>query len=84
MTDYEAVSSCVKWLESKLKDLKLSVEEKQKEARYYARFEDCGDTYQEWYIQEKQKFDTTLEIKIGMEKYAKKLKHISEEIKNVS
>lgn len=81
MKDYEAVKSCVKWLDGHLKDLKKKVEIAEKEECWGGGFEDCGDFYRENLIEAKCEFNTTLRIKIGLERYAKKLKHESMENK---
>lgn len=79
MRDYEVVKSCVKWLDDQLKDLKKKVEIAEEEARWGGGFEDCGDFYRENLIEAKCEFNTTLQIKFGLERYAKKLKHESRE-----
>ena len=62
----EGVKDCVKWL---IKQIKLEQEQQNKSLFWY---DDTTD-YNE-------RINTMINIKIGLEKYAKKLKHQSEEI----
>jgi len=65
----EGVKDCVKWL---IKQIKLEQKQQKQQNRSLFWYNDTTD-YNE-------RINTMINIKIGLEKYAKKLKHQSEEI----
>lgn len=71
----EVIFETLPWLEEKLKKAKADLAEATKDCSAMGYFEDCGEFYQRAKAEAQTRFDTLLEIKVGMEKYAKKLRH---------
>jgi predicted RNase H-like nuclease (RuvC/YqgF family) len=71
----EGVKDIVEWLEDKCKEAKAKVEAAERSNRALGMYEDCGDFYRENLIEARARLSTLVEVKIGAEKYMKKLRH---------
>lgn len=68
----DGVDDCVKWIKQKIKVKKEELDKQKKNWLFL---------YDDYNAELKQEIDFLVEIKIGLEKYKKKLKYMSEEIK---
>lgn len=75
MNHTEFAKDLDKWLDDKLKQAKKDIEIAKQNVYSFGMYDDCGDSYQEDLVIAKEKFDVLLDIKIGIEKYAKKIQH---------
>lgn len=71
----EGVRDIVKWMEDKIKQQKLNVQQATKDVQHLGHFEDCGDYYQGELVKEHAVLDMMVSWRISTEKYMKKLQH---------
>lgn len=76
----EGVKDCIKWIEKKLKEEKKFLYEERREELGYGCFEDCGQFYKDNVTKREGRMQGLIDIKVELEKYMKKLKHMSEEV----
>jgi len=76
----EGVRDCVKWIISQIKVEKEELLKEEKDERGYGMFEDCGQFYSDLVTKRKGRIDAMIDMKIGLEKYMKKLRHMAEEV----
>ncbi len=71
----EGVKDIVEWLEDKCKEAKAEVESCERECNAMGHFGDCGEFYYSELKMARARLKTLVEVKIGAEKYMKKLRH---------
>jgi len=75
----KGVKDCVKFIEKQIKNEQKYLLREEEDERQLGHFEDCGVFYREQVLKQKERINTMIEMKIKIEKYSKKLKHMAEE-----
>ena len=76
----EGVRDCVKWLEKKLKDEKNELENNNKNYATWGMFSDCGPSYKNAVVEREARMEALIEVKVSLEKYMRKLRHMADEV----
>ncbi|MGL4583645.1 MAG: hypothetical protein ACRCVU_11775 [Flavobacterium sp.] len=74
----EGVRDIVKWMQEKIKEQKLNVQQAVKDVSHLGHFEDCGDYYHSKLNKEQAILVMMVSWKASTEKYMKKLQHNGE------
>ena len=76
----EGVKDCVKWLKDKLKEEKKELEKDNKNYATWGMFSDCGPSYENAVVEREARMESLVEVKVGLEKYMRKLRHMADEV----
>ena len=74
------IKDCIKWIIRLIKDNQQELAQDLENAKVYP-WDDCKDFYDTLVVQRKAKIETLIEVKIGLEKYRKKLMYTSHQDK---
>jgi hypothetical protein len=75
----EGVKDCMKWIEEQIKNEKIHLKNEEKLVKDFGWFEDCGESYRNQVMVRKERISAMVGLKIGTEKYMRKLKHKANE-----
>ena len=76
----KGVHDCVKWMGKKIKEEQSNLEGAKQSYKDFGMFDDCGESYSNDYTEAKAIVKCLIGVKISLEKYEKKLKHMAEEV----
>lgn len=74
----EGVKDCVEWVKEKLKEEKILLKQDTLLYQTYGFYSDCGSSYEHNLAVREARMSALVEVKVSLEKYMKKLKHMTE------